>query len=255
MENKLKRIDEIFSNKALFEREVLDIKSQKDKSEVMHFLSNLLVKDILKEHINFLYVEKMSDFTLKHIVNILFKEIANEWVFYAIDILDCSKEEALEQLADARVKFIHKLVLEYYKDYKDYIFEDIADTFIELLASMNPDSKKILLVNAVINSDLIANRSIIGINSFNQLYRRVKSAKNLKSADLSYLQAKVSDILKELKNDKISVEKKESLLTLHSKYEKKVINMQETKLEHFDASLQRVKRAIFNSLKNEIFKN
>ncbi len=254
MEDKTKYINDIFTNKTLFEKEVLNITSEKDRTDIMRILSKSIVRDTLKEHINFLYLKDMSDFTLKHIVNIFFKEVANEWVHYAQDVLDFSKEEALTELQPKdRVKFIHTLVKNYYKFYKEYIFKEIAGTFIELLASMNQNSTKIILVNAIINSDLVANRNIIGINSFDQLYRRVRSAKNLKSADVSYLQIKVSNIKKEIQSYKANQEKKEQLTTLLLKYEKKVTDARNTKLEYFDATLQRVKKDIINSLKNGKF--
>lgn len=256
MKNITAQINDIFTKRIIFERDVLNVRSQKERSEIMHLLAKTIVRDTLKEHLNFLYINNMLDFTLKHVVNILFKEIASEWISYAIEVLNCSKDEALSELQDSsRVKFVHQLVESYYRSYKDYIYEEISNTFIELLASMNQDSPKILLVNAVINSDLIANRNIIGINSFDQLHRRIKSAKNLKSADVSYLQVKVSNILTEIQSDKTSAQKKAELSILLQKYEKKVVDMQNLNLEYFDESLKRVKRAMFNSLKHKIFKN
>ncbi len=255
MEDKTQFINNLFSDKVIFEKEILDVKSEKDRSDIMRILSKSIVRESLKEHINFLYIKDIKDFTLKHIINILFKDIASEWVIYTGDVFNYSKEEALSELqSKERVKFIHLLVLNYYKYYKCYIFEEIANTFIELLASINNKSTKIILVNAVINSDLIANRNIIGVNSFDQLYRRVKSAKNLKNTDISYLQVKISEIISEIESDEITSPKKEELSATLLKYEKKVIEKKAVKLEKFDATLQRVKRAIFNSLKNEIFK-
>ncbi len=247
-------VKSIFSKKSSFEKEVLNILKEKDRVEVIHILSNRLVDDSLREHINFLHIKSLSDFTLKHIVNILFKEMANEWISFAMDFLDYSKEEALETLqTNNRIKFIHTIAEDYFKYYKDYIYEDIADSFISLLASMSKSSDKIILVNAVINSDLIANRSMLGINSFDQLYRRIISAKNLKNTEISSLQIKLSDILIELDSNITSDKRREDLLIVLPKYEEKNKQMLEKKLENFDASLQRVKRAIFNSLKNGIF--
>ncbi len=247
-------IDEIFKSKSLFEKKVLNVNSDHDRSEIMHILSKLIVRDILKEHLNFLYIQNLSYFTLKHIVNILFKEIANEWISYAIDILELSKDKALDELQKKdRIKFIHKISTDYYKHYKSYIFEEIADTFIELLASITQDSEKTKLVNAIINSKLIANRTVLGINNFDQLYRRVKAAKNSKSAEVSSIQMKISDILTEIEDIKTSSKKRENLFIVLPKYEKKALQINNKKLENFDASLDRVKRAIFNSLKNEVF--
>ncbi len=248
-------IESIFAKKFIFEKEVLNIRSEKDKSNIMHILATSLVRNILKEHLNFVYLNKLSDFTLKHIINILFKKIASEWVMFAMEILKYSREEALEELQKRnRAKYIHSLAEDYYRNYKEFFYEEISNSFIELLASMNPSSDKIKLVNAVINSDLIANRSILNINSFDQLYQRVISAKNSKNMQIRVLQIKISNILVKLDSKDISERKKEDLLFVLPGYKDKKKKMSDRKLEDFDASLKRVKMAIFNSLKNGLNK-
>ncbi len=122
-------IEKIFTNKLFFEKEILDIQSENDRSEVMRILSTEMVENILKENINFLYIEKLEYFTLTPVINILFKELANEWISYAMDVLEFSKEDALEELqAEERVKFIHILAVDYNRFYKDYLFEAIANS-------------------------------------------------------------------------------------------------------------------------------
>ena len=248
-------IEKIFTNKLFFEKEILDIQSENDRSEVMRILSTEMVENILKENINFLYIEKLEYFTLTPVINILFKELANEWISYAMDVLEFSKEDALEELqADERVKFIHILAVDYNRFYKDYLFEAIANSFIDLLSSMNQGSEKIKFVNSIINSDLIANRNILNINSFDQLYQRVKSAKNFKNIDLSSVQIKISEILQEIEDPQTEYEKRESLFIVLPSYERKEEQIKEKRLEEYDASLQRVKRAIFNALKSGLYK-
>lgn len=253
-EEREKIIDDIFTNITLFEKEILHVVKDDDRADIMRIISQYMVKDILKEHINFLYIKKLSDFTLRPIKNILFKEIANEWISYAMDTLHMSKDDALYELQPKeRVKLIHGLAANYYKYYKIHIFESIADTFIELIASISHASDKSILVNAVINSDLIANRSALGINSFDQLYKKARSAKNLKSLEVSKIQMSITNTLSDISSNTKSNEEKEKLLIVLAKYEKQAKETQLKKLEHFDANLQRVKRSIINSLDKEIF--
>lgn len=248
-------IENIFTHNSCFEKEVLGVDNEKERSDIMHILSDRIVRNILKDHISFLHIKKISDFTLKHVSNILFKELANEWIAFAVDLLDYTKEEALAVLQKKdRVKYLHDISDKYYKIYKDYFYEDIANTFIDLLASLNQSSTKVVLVNAAINSELIPNRSMLGINSFDQLYRRIISAKNLKNAEVSALQIKLSDILLKLDSNTISDEKRDELLISLSKYEKKNEKMSVARLEDFDDSLKRVKMAIINSLKKGVYK-
>jgi hypothetical protein len=254
--NKKEVVQKIFTKRTFFEKEVLLVKSENDRLEIMSILSKKLVDETLKEHLNFQYIKEFSDFTLKHIVNMLFKEIANEWIFYAMDILKYSKDEALDELQPKhRVIFIHSLALSYYKFYKDFIYENISESFIELLSTSNYNNDKKNLVNTIINSDLIANRKVLGINNFEQLHKRVKSAKNFKSIEITSYQTKIAEILDNIENTKLDEDKKNNLFRLVSKYEKKVSKLENQKLEAFDATLKRVKNAIFNSLKNGIFKD
>ena len=254
MEKDKEIIKNIFRNSTLFEKEILHAVSDNDRSDIMKILAAHLVRDVLKEHINFLYVKDLEDFTLKQIVNILFKEIANEWISYAMDTLHYPKEKALVELQPKeRVKLIHSIALTYYREYKSYIFEEIADTFIELVASISHSSERALLVNEVINSKLIANRTVLGINNFDQLHRKVKSAKNSKNSDVSSIQMKIADIIKDINSPDTSDEERERLLIVLPKFENKAEKTVAMKLENFDASLQRVKRAIVNSLNSGIY--
>ena len=84
MDAKSSRVKELFDDRVLFEREVLRVENNNDRRDVVGILVNTLVRDTLKEHLNFLYIETFSDFSLKHIVNIIFKEMANEWADYAV---------------------------------------------------------------------------------------------------------------------------------------------------------------------------
>ena len=244
-------VEDIFSKKSIFEKEVLDVVREHDRLEIINILSVSIVRDILKEHLDFGHIQDLSDFTLEPVVNIIFKEIANEWIAYATEILSCSREFALEVLQLGRnAKFLHFLADDYARHCKPTIYEEIANSFIDLLASMDRKSKKVMLVNAVIHSDLIANRSMLGINSFEQLHKCIINAKNLKNIELTKLQNKLSDILKELSDNATNPERRELLSSVLKQYERKNEEMREQKLEAFDPTLQRVKRAIENALKN-----
>lgn len=256
MEEIKEKIESIFFNSTVFEKEILHVFNDNDRSEIMHILAVSLVRSTLKDHLNFLHLKDFSDFTLKQVVNILFKEIASEWISYSIDIFDYSKAQSLEELQPKkRVRLIYGLASLYYKEYKFYIFEEIADTFIELISSISKDSKKSSLITDVIESNLIANRTVLGIKDFNQLYKMVGQAKNEKSIETSNLQVKISDIIKETNKNNITEEYKDKLLMVLSKYEKKLEQMNSVKLDEFNDGLKRVKNSIVNSLNSGKFNN
>ena len=250
MEGLQERINKIFQSRMLFEKEILNVNSDKDRAEIIKILAVVFVRDVLKEHLNFLYIHKLSDFTLKQIANILFKEIANEWIDYAMHELKLSKEMALAELKqENRVSFIRTISSEYYKHYKKYIFEEIVDTFIELLVLNADMDKRSVFINAVINSDFFANRSILNINSSDQLCKYAKAAKDLHDEEVQYLRMKVSEIQEGILNPDLNMTKREDLNIILPTYDQKLKETLELKLEHYDSNLKRVKMALMASLK------
>ena len=108
-EEKQKYIDKLFKDRALFEWEVLHVSSHYDRLEIMEILAQTLVRDKLKYEINFLYLQSYNDFKFTQIVNILFHEIANEWISFATEVLYYPKKEAVGELQDkTRVKSVDK---------------------------------------------------------------------------------------------------------------------------------------------------
>jgi len=242
-------VGKIFKRKVVFEKEVLNIVSDGDRAEIMQILSKTLVRDSLKEELNFLYMEDFSKFTFKPIVNILFKDIANEWIFYAIEELGYSREEALFEIQSKdRVLFIRSLVSGYYKKYQQYIFREIADTFIELVKSIPHAKAGNKLVDEVLKSNLIVNNNVMGIYDFRQLLSRVKAAQNLKNADLSRIQILINEVSLELENKELDDGKRERLLKALTKYEKDLKKLSKKSLDLFDGALKRFKDTLVSSM-------
>ena len=242
-------VDRIFKRKAIFEKEVLNITSDADRAEIMQILAKLLVRDTLKDELNFLYMEDFSKFTFKPIVNILFKEIANEWISYAMEELGYSKDEALAEIqTKKRVLFIRSLVSKYYEKYKQYIFREVADTFIELIKTIPHAKIGNRLVNEVLKSDLVVHNNVIAMYNFRQLWSRVKAAQNLKNVDLSRIQIIISELSFELENDSLSDEKKEGLQKSLQRYKEELKRLSDRSLDKFDGALKRFKDAFVSSM-------
>ena len=149
-EEKKKLIIDIFDNRALFEKEVLGVYSNSDRIEVVRILSEKLIRGPLKYELNFLYMENLQSFKFSLIVNLLFKEFANEWVNFAQEELYYTREDSLSEIQDkTRVKFIYSLVQYYFLKHKKLFFEEITDTFIELVDTIVDDSesKRNILIN------------------------------------------------------------------------------------------------------------
>jgi len=242
-------VNEIFKKKEVFEKEVLNILSDKDRAEIMQILAVSLVRGSLKEELNFLYIKQFSKFTFKPILNILFKEIASEWIYYTMDELGYTKEKALEEIQNKeRVLFIRSLVGDYYKKYKHFIFREIADTFIELL-KITPHAKtSSKLISEVLNSNLVVRNNIVSVHSFRQIYGRVKRAQNLKNVDTSRIQILINEVSSKISNKDLNEAQKEKLLLLLDRYNKELDKITNKKLDKFDTTLKRFKDTLVSSM-------
>ncbi|MCX6051506.1 MAG: hypothetical protein NTZ60_03240 [Campylobacterales bacterium] len=240
----------LFSSKSLFEEEILRAKSDAHRAEIMKILAVHLVRDALKEELNFLYIKNLSDFTLVPIKNILFKEIANEWLVFALEILHYSRDEALHELQDKkRVQFILSIVHQYLEKYQHFIFEEIIDTFLELVVAFPHAKNAKPLVEEVFQSHLI-NTKLLPVHNFEQLHTRVKAAINSKNMDINKIHIKMNEINEALAGKNLEIKLKTSLLKTLEQYQLKLDKINHETLEKFDATLKRIKDTMVYSMVN-----
>lgn len=240
-------VTQLFSNQSLFEEEVLRVESDIDRAEIMKLLAVSFVRDTLKEELNFLYIKKISDFTFVPIKNILFKEIANEWLIYASEVLDFSKDNTLQELQDKkRVQFILTIVTLYLKKYQNYIFEEIADTFIELVCESQNSKSKSLLVEEIMSSSLI--EKLLSGHNFQELWKKVRAANSSKNMDIKRIKIKINELYEALEDKNLASEDKDSLLKSLAQYESRLEKITHAKLEKFDRTLKTIKDAMVHSM-------
>lgn len=248
-DEKQKYIDELFKDRALFEWEVLHVSSHYDRLEVMEILAQTLVRDKLKYEINFLYLQSYENFKFTQIINILFHEIANEWMSFATEVLYYPKREAVGELNDkARVKFIHDIAEDYYEKYRRYIFEEVADTFIELVSNTKQNNRTTKLIQETLQSDLIKNRQILEMHNFSQLYNRIEAAQNTKDSDITNAKTKVIEIKKKYTNSMIDADEKQRLHNLLDKAEKELSKLKNLRLDKFDPGIKRLKDTMVQTM-------
>ncbi|NOR58365.1 MAG: hypothetical protein GQ474_07565 [Sulfurimonas sp.] len=248
-EEKQKYVDKLFKDRALFEWEVLHVSSHYDRLEIMQILAQTLVRDKLKYEINFLFLQSYSDFKFTQIVNIIFHEIANEWISFATEVLYYPKSEAIQELQDkARVRFIHALAKGYYEKYRRQIFEEIADTFIELVSNVKQDKEATKLIQEILQSDLIKNRQILEMHNFSQLFSRIKAAQNIKNSDITTAKMKVIEIKEKYTVPNIDTDEKQRLHGLLDKAESELIELKRLALDKFDHGVKRLKDTMVQSM-------
>lgn len=246
-EEKQQYIAKIFKSKALFEWEVLHVSSHYDRLEIMEVLAHILVREKLRYELNFLYLDKFEDFKFTQIVNIIFHEIANEWVSFATEILNYPKQDAIQEIQDKmRVRFIHSLAKDYFEKYRRKIFEEVGDTFIELVASAKSEKSITRVIHETLQSDLIKNRQILDMHNFSQLYKRTKIARNIKSSDLGTINMKIAE-LKALYASSDTKEK-EKLYSQIERLHKELDKVANGGLDNFDKAIKRLKDTMVQSM-------
>ena len=245
---KEKLVVDLFSNKILFELDVLSVKSEKDRLEIINILVERFIRDLLKNELNFLYMQDFKRFKFSLIINLLFKEIADEWLGFSSDILHFSKEEALGEIQDKkRIAFIYALSQEYFLEYKNLFFTEISNTFLELAEVSISSQRNNQLIEYILQSTLVKDRGIVVIQNYSQLLARVKSAKNYKSEKLSILQVKIAEASISLESSESEEEnKKYEELINHYKNEKRTL--ESLSLDNFDGALKRLKETMIVSM-------
>lgn len=223
-------VEKLFSSKKMFEKNILDVENDDDREEVLMILSKQIVRVLLREELSFLYLSSLRYFNPSLIPNTLFKELANEWVYYAIEHLGYSKSEAISEMKDKkRVVFLLKVAKLYYAKYQTYFYEEIADTFVELVDNMPNPTLNNELIKEVMRSEFVKKQNISIIHNYHQLWSRVKNAHNHKNQQLSKIQIKITEAL--AKEDKELVKKYE--------YDEEVLS--EKPLAYFDEAVKRLR--------------
>ena len=239
----------IFADKKLFEAHVLDVHSSFQRLEIIQIFTYKFVRETLKEELNFLYIRNLGDFRFSLIVNILFKEFANEWIGFAQEELAYSREDSLGEIQNKkRVQFILSIVQDYFQNYKKYFFLEIIDTFFELIEGIPITSKKNYIVETLLNSDLMLRGNIPVIQSYSQLLAHVKAAKDVRNSNLSKLQIEISEIATNIEFGELELKERQKQEFSLLQNREAVIKLQEMPLYNFDGALDRVKETLLERM-------
>jgi hypothetical protein len=246
-EEKYEYLQKIFEDVSLFEWEVLHVTTSQDRQEVMEILSKTLVRDTIKEKVNFLYFKSLNDFDIKAIKPALFKEMVNEYVSFAVDVLYLDKDEVRKDIG-SKASFIYTLVDNYMQNYESLIYEEIVDTFIELAQTATHSKQSLKIVHEVLETLLVVHKQMIAIQDVKHLLSKVRSAYNFKNLELSKFQVKVTELRHKLKDESLDDEQRDNLLLALYSQEKKLEYIEQSTLEKYDAALQRLKNTMLQQL-------
>lgn len=248
-DEKKKLIIDIFDNRVLFEKEVLGVHSSSDRIEVMRILSKKLIRGALKYELNFLYMHDLHDFKFSLIINLLFREFANEWVSFAQEELYFSREDSLSEIQDKkRVTFIYSLVQYYFLKHKKFFFQEITDTFVELIDTVTDTQNPTPLVENVLSSKLMRNKNVLVMQNFAQLLSRVKAAHNIKDLKLSKIQVEISEVINTIEYAELDVKDREKYQKSLNIKEEESHKIAQDSLSNYDEALQNLKIIMVNNM-------
>lgn len=230
-------LKKVFSDKLFFEAEILEIFSNSDRIEVIEILTKRIIGTLLRRELNFIYMEDLEKFSLSLIPNSMFQEISNEWVSYAVENLKIEDKEAIKIMQEKEhIIFLLTLTKEYFRNYKVYFLQDIADSFIDLVNTKATGEEVSPLIKQILMSDFVKNDNVIVMDSYDKLWRKVRYAQTNKDSQLKKLQIemeKAEDIkekkkleyLQELLLKKPLALLDNTLLTLRNTMVKHMMNM------------------------------
>jgi len=149
-------------------------------------------------------MKNLETFNFSLIINLLFKELANEWINYAEEELHCKKISALDQIQPvSRVHFIYDMSKHYFMQHKIVFAQEIANTFIELIAKTSAATLNTQIIKDVLSSNLLTSKGVLVVHNYHSLWTRVREAQQKKKIEIQKLissQEDSQDRLNAIKN-------------------------------------------------------
>lgn len=205
-------IENLFSDVAVFEKEVLHVSSDPDRQDVVQMIS----KDICNEgdiasKISFLKIKSIDELDFSK-VNIVFVQIILEEVFAVLHENRCSKVEINSVKNDKeKLKFIYALVKNYMRRFNSVLYKEVVNTFFELVSVAHRTESLSKVVNEVVCGS-VKHKSLIEHHDGGQiLYKpeqawiRVKQARDDKMRKVQVHQVEIMSILKRVDYIKLHI--------------------------------------------------
>jgi len=246
-EKKLYELEKFCTNSTLFEENILDVYNEEDRKEVMEILAQRLVRDKLKHSLNFLYLDNLQDLSLEMIIPVLTKELYDEALEYGRNVMYLHTKE-VEAVIGEYISDIGALAEEYMSKYKEIVYRAIVDSFIELIYTSSHLHKRAKFIETILESKLILNRNMLAMHNVEQLNRRIKAAYNRKSMELSKLQMKVAELNDRIAQSDKDVQERTQLYKLLASQEERLAKTAAKTLDHYDATLDRLKTTMVTTL-------
>jgi hypothetical protein len=244
-------IGKIFSSVELFEWDVLHVSTNTDRAEVVQILAESFVKDSLKHEINFLYISDIENIKYSKIKQEMFKEIVSEWVSFCDDVLNISKEKAIEEVKkDGRANFLNSIVNNYFQKFHRIIFNEMFNSFLDFFNKLPVTKNKQIFIEKILKSSLNRDSRSISIHKFSQLYTRVTIAKDNKNKEILRLKGRIKELKDQLySTSDINFEEDNEILYDIEDLEEDLEELKRTDLYHFDDLIGSLRDNMIDSMR------
>ena len=251
-------IASLFKDRALLEKEVLEIESDFDRYDVMKFIGKELVQERMKEELNFSYIKKYDDISIKNVQANMVKILIPEFLDYLQEEMRYSKTMAQQVVLNKKcIHFLQSFVSKYYDRFSHLIYEQSAESFLEKVASLTAADKATTLINECIEghnghaSLMIYESGERAAYSTLQAWTRVRQAYLTRKKAVKKLQIELSEIMESIESSQeLSVEEQVQLEAHYLKKQAEIKALQNRSLDQYDASVKRMKQAMIESLQN-----
>jgi len=207
-----KYLDELFSDKLKFEEEVLFVKCDEDRKEVM----TLLCKEVCSEHylaseLNFLKLKSLNQLSFKSVSITITQLIMLELVsvlkeknFTKTEIENIKKNKSA-------LKFIYELTQTYLRRFSDILYKEVVESFFELIGIADkPENLKKIVLEVI--SGTKDKTSLLEMPESGQIlykpeqaWMRVRQAKDDKSRQAKVFQLEISRLVKRVDELRLNI--------------------------------------------------
>ncbi len=205
-------IQKLFSDKSIFEKEVLHVKCDEDRKEVMSLMcKELCTKSKISHQINFLKLKSIDDINFDGakiaLVEILLAELISllserRYTRVEIDTIKMDK---------TYLKFMYQVAQGYMLRFGTLLYKEVANTFFELLSTADKPDNVSNVVHEVINGN-DTYKSLLEqhgggqiLYKADQAWMRVKQARDEKSRKAQVFQVEIVKLVRRVDELKLHI--------------------------------------------------
>jgi len=229
-----KYVNELFESVRIFEKDVLQVVSKKEKEYlVKQIFKEIVFNTDAKEKLNFAFLDTYDNFKVQNVI-VYIKDVLKEEVKYFLDSIPKMPKEIIAEILDSKKsdEFLESLAESYERKYSENLKDIIADSFLECAAS----------AATMTQIPSIIQEAIAGTRLFKPIFEISKGNNVATRADQLWMRVKQAKIERDkiLKEEKVNVDyytKKVNGIKKNIIAIRKAFNMTLSSLKQYDASM------------------